>query len=154
MKERIKKVVGPIFLSILCGLCCGRLLFGIYEDKESRIMSSNVIYLLEDGTYNDYDTMKASSISSDYIYYEEDGKYNTVIGITKDKDNIDKIIDTYDKELKVSEYLISDKDICNSLEEYDERLKNTTDKEEIRQIVLKMLEIYNGKEDVKMAKIS
>ena len=35
--------------------------------------------------------MKASSLSNNYIYYEDEGKYNTIIAITKNKDNIDKI---------------------------------------------------------------
>ena len=49
-----------------------------------------------------------------YIYYEENGKYKAVIAMTKDEENIDKIKDAYDKELKISKYLLSDIDINNN----------------------------------------
>lgn len=154
MKEKIKKVVMPIFLSILCGLVCGRVMFSIYEEKGSSLLNSNLIYLLEDSTYEDYDTMRASTLSTNYIYYEEDGKYKAVIAMTKNKDNIDKIKKVYDKELKVSEYLLSDEDINSKLEEYDLKIKDTTDEEEIKQIIIEMINIYKGLEDIKMVKIS
>lgn len=154
MKTKINKIVTPIFLSVLCGMVCGRVMFSIYEDKGSNILNSNLIYLLEDSSYDDYDSMKASTISTNYIYYEEDGKYKAVIAMTKNKDNIEKIKNAYDKELKISEYLLSDKEINNRLEEYDIKLKETTDKEEIRDITIDMINIYKGLEDIKMVKIS
>ena len=154
MKSKIKKIVAPIFLSIICGSICGRVMFSIYEDKGSNILNSNLIYLLEDSSYDDYDTMKASTISTNYIYYEEDGKYKAVIAMTKDEKNIDKIKKAYDKELKISKYLLSDIDINNKLEEYDIKLKETTIKEEIRDITIDMINIYKGLEDIKMVKIS
>lgn len=60
MKKLLKKIFLPIFLSVLCGFLCGKLMFSIYEDKEKNILTSNVIYLLEDTSYNDYNTMKSS----------------------------------------------------------------------------------------------
>lgn len=154
MKAKIKKIVTPIFLSIVCGMVCGKLMFSIYQDKGSNILNSNLIYLLEDSSYDDYDTMKASTLSTNYIYYEENGKYKAVIAMTKDEENIDKIKDAYDKELKISKYLLSDTDINNKLEEYDIKLKKTTDKEEIKDITIDMINIYKGLDDIKMVKIS
>ena len=154
MKAKIKKIVTPIFLSIVCGMVCGKLMFSIYQDKGSNILNSNLIYLLEDSSYDDYDTMKASTLSTNYIYYEENGKYKAVIAMTKDEENIDKIKDAYDKELKISKYLLSDIDINNKLEEYDIKLKKTTDKEEIKDITIDMINIYKGLDDIKMVKIS
>ena len=43
MKEKLKKIFIPIFLSVICGSICGRLLFSIYDEKGSNILSSNVI---------------------------------------------------------------------------------------------------------------
>ena len=37
------------------------------------------------------------------MYYEEDGKYNAVIAITKNKDNIEKIENVYNKKLNVTD---------------------------------------------------
>ena len=153
MKLKIKKIVTPIFLSVLCGMICGKLMFSIYEEKGSSILNSNIIYLLEDSSYDDYDTMKASIISSNYIYYEEDGQYKRVVAMTKNKDNIEKIKNVYNRELTITEYLLSDEEINNKLEEYDLRIQNTEDKDELQTIIIEMINIYKGEEDIKMVKI-
>lgn len=152
--NKLKKIVVPIFLSVFCGFVCGRLMFSIYEDKGSNVLNSNVIYLLQDSSYSDYETMKASGVSSNYIYYEEDGKYNMVVAMTKNKNNIEKIKDVYGKDLKVTEYLLSDDSINDMIDEYDIKLGSTTDGEEIKKIIIDMINIYKDREDVKMAKIS
>lgn len=152
--NKLKKIVVPIFLSVFCGFVCGRLMFSIYEDKGSNVLNSNVIYLLQDSSYSDYETMKASGVSANYIYYEEDGKYNMVVAMTKNKNNIEKIKDVYGKDLKVTEYLLSDDSINDMIDEYDIKLGSTTDGEEIKKIIIDMINIYKDREDVKMAKIS
>ena len=152
--NKLKKIVVPIFLSVFCGFVCGRLMFSIYEDKGSSILDSNVIYLLQDSSYSDYETMKASGVSSNYIYYEEDGKYNMVVAMTKNKNNIEKIKEVYGKDLKVTEYLLGDDSINDMIDEYDIKLGSTTDGEEIKKIIIDMINIYKDREDVKMAKIS
>ena len=152
--NKLKKIVVPIFLSVFCGFVCGRLMFNIYEDKGSSILDSNVIYLLQDSSYSDYETMKASGVSANYIYYEEDGKYNMVVAMTKNKNNIEKIKEVYGKDLKVTEYLLSDDSINDMIDEYDIKLEATTDGEEIKKIIIDMINIYKDREDVKMAKIS
>ena len=154
MKSKLKKIVIPIFLAVICGALCGRLMFNIYEEKGSSTLNSNVIYLLLDTSYNNYDEMKASTISSNYIYYEDNGKYNVVVALTKNYDNITKIEKVYNKELKVSKYLINDKGLVTTLEEYDKKLNNSNDNEEIKKIIIDMINIYKDKEDIKMVKIS
>ena len=154
MKNKIKKVVIPIFLSVVCGTICGRLMFSIYEEKGYNILNSNTVYLLEDSIYEDFDTMKANTISANYIYYEEDGKYNAVIAMTKNKDNIDKIKKVYNKELKVTEYLLNNEEINTKIEEYDNRLLSIDNTDEIKELIVEMINIYKDREDIKMVKIS
>ena len=153
MKERLKKIFIPIFLSVICGAVCGRLLFSIYEEKVTDTLSSNIIYMLIDSSYDDYNSMKASSLSN-YIYYEDNGKYNAVIGLTKNKENIKKIEKIYNKELNIKEYLLSDKDIINKINEYDKEIEASKDDAEIKKVVLEMLELYKERDDAKMVKIS
>ena len=98
--------------------------------------------------------MKANTISANYIYYEDNGKYNVVVALTKNYDNITKIEKVYNKELKVSKYLINDKGLVTTLEEYDKKLNNSNDNEEIKNIIIDMINIYKDKEDIKMVKIS
>ena len=129
-------------------------MFSIYEDKEKNIISSSVIYLLEDTSYDNYNDMKTSFVSNNYIYYEENGKYNTVIAMTKDKNNIDKIEGAYDKKFNVVEYLLGDNEINKKIEEYDKKIENTTDNNDIKLLVEELNGIYKGREDIKMVKIS
>lgn len=154
MKNKINKIVVPIFLAVFCGFLCGRLMFSIYEEKGSSVLDSNIIYLLEDSTYNNYEEMKANTLSSNYIYYEDDGKYNVVVALTKEYDNIEKIEGVYNKKLKLRRYLLNNNEIISKLDEYDRKLKETTSSEEIRNIIIDMINIYKDKEDIKMAKIS
>lgn len=154
MKSKLKKIVIPIFLAVICGFLCGRLMFNIYEEKGSSTLNSNVIYLLLDTSYNNYDEMKASTISSNYIYYEDKGKYNVVVALTKNEDNISKIEELYNKKLTINKYLINDEEIINKLNEYDEKLSNSTNNDEIKDIIRDMNSIYKDKEDIKMVKIS
>ena len=154
MKNKIKKIVVPIFLAVFCGFLCGRLMFSIYEEKGSSVLDSNIIYLLEDSTYNNYEEMKANTLSSNYIYYEDDGKYNVVVALTKEYDNIEKIEGVYNKKLKLRRYLLNNNEIISKLDEYDRKLKETTSSEEIRNIIIDMNNIYKDKEDIKMVKIS
>lgn len=144
----------PIFLSIICGFLCGRLMFSIYEDKGKDILNSNIIYLLEDTSYKDYDSMKSNENMSSYIYYKDNDSYNTVVAMTKNKDNIDKIKKVYDKELNVTKYFLDDIDINNKIDEYDEKIVSTSDNEEIKGIVSEIIDTYKDKEDIKMIKIS
>lgn len=144
----------PIFLSVICGALCGRLMFSIYEDQASNTLNSNVIYLLEDSSYNDYDSMKMDVISSKYIYYEEDGKFIPVVAFTRNKDNIDKIRKVYDKELTISKYLLGDDSIIKTIDEYDNKLSNASDSDEIRNIIMEMITLYQDDDKAKIAKIS
>ena len=89
-----------------------------------------------------------------YIYYEDDGKYNVVVALTKEYDNIEKIEGVYNKKLKLRRYLLNNNEIISKLDEYDRKLKETTSSEEIRNIIIDMINIYKDKEDIKMAKIS
>ena len=154
MKSKLKKIVIPIFLAVFCGFLCGRLMFNIDEEKGSSTLNSNVIYLLLDTSYNNYNEMKASTISSNYIYYEDKGKYNVVVALTKNEDNISKIEELYNKKLTINKYLINDEEIINKLNEYDEKLSNSTNNDEIKDIIRDMNSIYKDKEDIKMVKIS
>ena len=154
MKNKLKKIVVPIFLAVFCGFLCGRLMFSIYEDRGDNILNSNVVYLLMDNSYNNYDEMKANTISSNYIYYEDDGKYNVVVALTSNLDNISKIEGIYNKELVVNKYLINDDEIINKLREYDDKLSKCDDNEAIMGIIRDMNGIYKNKEDIKLVKIS
>ena len=153
MINTIKRALIPIFFSITLGFLCSRLVYKIYLSDIDLVYEDSIIYLLESGEYDSYDNMKINNISYDYIYYEEDNLYKTIIGVTKNKDNIDKIINIYNGEIIVSKYYINDRELIDKINEYDNLLSNEEDEDKIREIVLDMLNLY--KEDkVILTKIS
>ena len=96
MKDILKKALVPIFLSIICGFLCARVVYKIYLGDTNLAYDGNLIYLIQSGAYSTYDSMRANTISYDYVYYEEDELFKTVIGVTKNKSNIDKIKKVYE----------------------------------------------------------
>jgi len=154
MKDKIKKVVIPIFLSVICGAISGKLVYSIYATKTENILTSNKIYLLESGSYDSYDNMRNNTMGINYVYYEDDNNYKAIIAIVKDYDNIDKIKKIYDKDINVSEYYLADQDLNNKLIELDSKLKIADDESEIKNIVIEMLDLYRDDNSIKLVKIS
>lgn len=147
MLKKLKKVLFPIFLSVLCGAICGRLVYGIYGKKLSQDIQGEKIYLIQAGAYSTYDSMVKNTSFNNYIYYEdEDGLFKSIIGLTENYDNVEKIKNTYSGEVLISEYYSKDDELNQKIKEYDLKIKNSTNQEEVQKIVLQMLTLYKDKE--------
>lgn len=147
MKKKLKKVLFPIFLSVICGAICGRLVYSIYDKKLDNDINGEKIYLIQAGAYSTYDNMVTNTLISNYIYYEDDdGLYKSIIGLTEDYDNIEKIKNTYKDNVVISEYYSKDKELNRKIKAYDQKIKNTTSEEAIKNIVLEMLTLYKDKD--------
>ena len=147
MLKKLKKVLFPIFLSVLCGAICGRLVYGIYDKKLSQDIQGEKIYLIQAGAYSTYDSMVKNTSFNNYIYYEdEDGLFKSIIGLTENYDNVEKIKNTYSGEVLISEYYSKDEELNQKIKEYDLKIKNSTNQEEVQKIVLQMLTLYKDKE--------
>lgn len=143
MKKKLKKVLFPIFLSVVCGAICGRLVYGIYDKKLETDIHGEKIYLIQAGAYSTYDNMVENTSINHYVYYEdEDGLFKSIIGLTENYDNIEKIKNTYSGNVLISEYYSKDKELNNKIKEYDEKIKKCESKEEIQKLVLEMLSLY------------
>ena len=92
MKKIIKSIIIPILLSILCGYFSAKGVFGIYKENLENKLNSSKIYLLKNGEYNSYDDMRKNNLLNSYVYYEDKNKSTSVVGITKEEDNISAII--------------------------------------------------------------
>lgn len=154
IKSKVKKVVFPIFISVISGGICGHLVYSIYNDKTTLDFKNNLVYLLQAGAYSTYDSMRANTLATNYIYYEDDGLYKTIIGITQDKDNIEKIKNAYGKEILVNQYSINDLELCQKIGEYDKYLSKANDNGEIQEIVIAMLDLYKQDKDIQLSKIN
>ena len=154
MKEILKKAMMPVFLSIICGSICGRVVYKIYLGNNNFSYDGNLIYLIQSGAYSTYDSMRANTIGYDYVYYEEDDLFKTVIGITKNMENIEKIKKVYDGEIIISEYYTNNKELNNKIMEYDRLLLKEEDTVKVKEIIINMLNLYKDKNDTKLIKIS
>ena len=146
MIKKLFKVVIPIFLSVLCGSVCGRLVFSSYDKEIISKLDNKKIYLIQAGEYSDYDNMVSNTLLSNYIYYEDDGMYKSIIGVTLDYDNINKIKSVYGGEVIVVEYYSMDQVLNNKINDYDKKIEEATDNNEIKKIVFEMLELYKDNE--------
>lgn len=146
MKKKLYSFFTPILLSVIFGSFCGKIVYDMYDKKIEEDIGGKKIYLVQAGAYSSYDNMVKNSMLSNYIYYEdEDGLYKSIIGLTLDYDNLDKIKNTYKENVLVREFYSKDIDLNKRIEEYDRKLKNTTNNDEINDIIDKVLELYKGK---------
>ena len=155
MKKLFKKVLVPIFISVLCGFICGKLVYNVYDDKIEEEITGNKIYLVQAGAYESYDNMVSNTSVNNYVYYEDDdGLYKSIVGITENKKNIDKIKNSYGKEVIISEYYSKDEELNNKIKKYDEELSKLTDNKEIQNKVLEILKLYKSDNNKTIVKIS
>lgn len=149
---KIKKIILSIFSSVLLGYLCGIIVYKVYEDSTYEKISSNKVYLLQSGSYSSIDSMKMNNNTTNYVYYVDSGLYKTIIALTKNKDNIKKIKDSYGINLIINEYFIEDDDINNKITVLDNKLKEEDNIEEIINIVNEMLLLYKEKDNLKLVK--
>lgn len=153
--KKIKKVVIPIFLSIVCGAICGKLIYQIYDKKIETDINGEKIYLIQSGAYSTYDTMVKNTSLANYVYYQDqDGLFKSIIGLTENQKNIEKIKNTYKDKVIVNEYYSNNKELNQKIKEYDLKIQSAENEEEIQKIVLEMLKIYKNKEETLIKEIS
>ena len=147
MRKILKKGLMPIFLSVVCGAICGKLVYQIYDKKIDEDIMGEKIYLIQAGAYSSYDNMVTNTSLDNYIYYQDkDGLFKSIIGLTEDKKNIELIKNTYQDEVLVSEYYSKDLELNQKIKEYDKRISTSKNPDEVKRIVLEMLTLYKDKE--------
>lgn len=146
MKE---KIIMPIIACVLVGFFMSKFMFSQYDSGlalTTKLESKEKLYFLQQGVYTTVDSMKENtSLLPYYIYTEEEGKYYVYVGITKDKENLEKVkgyfknkgYDIYIKELE-----ISNDAFLQVFDQYEILLKNTTDENAISAIMSSVLAKY------------
>lgn len=140
----------PLVVSMIFGFICGKLVYSVYGDDVENRLSSSKLYLIENGEYLTYDNMREENSGNNYVYYKDDEGYKTVIGITKNQENIDKIKSLYSDKVKVEEYYISSDLLDDKQNEYDIQLSNTTDVYEVKEVVDNILNLYREEDTIKL----
>lgn len=152
MKKIVKSIMVPVIMSMLFGFVCGKYIYSIYKDDIQDKFNSSLVYLLEGDTYLTYDGMRKENGSENYVYYVDDKGYKTVFGITKDKDNVNKINDLYNDGLNVFEYYVSNDKLNDKQEEYDTLLKNSRP-EDMKKVLNNILDMYKEDDTIRLVLI-
>lgn len=150
MKKIIKGVFLPLVLSMIFGFVCGKLVYSVYGDDIENRLSSSKLYLIQKGKYLTYDNMREENNGNNYVYYKDDDGYKTVVGITRNENNIDKIKSLYSDNLEVEEYYISAELLDKKQNEYDLMLSKTDDIYEVKEVVDNILNLYREDDTIKL----
>ena len=150
MKKFMNGFIIPLVLSMIFGFVCGKLVYSVYNEDIVNRLSSSKIYLVENGEYLTYDMMREENNGNNYVYYKDEEGYKTVVGITKNEDNIDKIKSLYSDSVWIEEYYISSDLVNNKQNEYDIMLSNTDDLYEVKEVVNNILSLYREDDTIKL----
>lgn len=132
MKKTI--LLGIIFI------CLGALVGNFFYENGSNNITNvfsdgNTYYFLQEGVYSSKEIMEENIKNIDQKAVEfSDDKYYVYLGITRNKENAQKIKDIYDKQgyqLYTKEVNLSDEEFYNNVVQFDMLIENTTDEEEI-----------------------
>ena len=150
MKKIIKGIFLPLVISVLFGFVCGKMVYQIYDDELESKLTSSRLYLVQNGEYLTYDSMREENSGNNYVYYKDEDGYKTVIGITRNEDNIDKIKRLYSDSVKIEEYYVSNELLNEKQNEFDKILSNTDDVYKVREVVDNILNLYREDETIRL----
>ena len=144
----MKKYLLTILIALIVGFFLGNFLLKQYNDYNSLTVSTETteLYFFQYGVYSSLENMEENTINlENYIYKIEDNKYYVYIGLTGNKNNIDKL-NKYFKSLGydviVKSYYISNQEFINLLNNFDEVIKNTEDSTVLSSIICQTLQKY------------
>ena len=128
-----KQKIIYILAAAIIGIAIGKYIYSSYKEETLETFKSNDadIYLLQYGVYKDENVMIENTKKlKNYFYYKEENGYHVIIGITKNKNLKQKIVDSY----KITENIymkrvnIDNSEFVTLLDQYDNLIKDTDDK--------------------------
>lgn len=132
----------------------GKYTFTQYEKSTIKTMKEDkYIYLMQYGVYKDENNMKESTKDlKTFLYYLDEDGYHVIIGITKNKKNKQKIVDSYEilTNIYMKRVKIDNEEFMLVLDQYDSLINETNEKDIIvnaqKQILSKYEELIIGNE--------
>lgn len=141
---KIKALV-PIFFSILVGFLFGRVIFDNYHKKSVLAFNEGEkVYLVKLASYDSLDKIENSK---SLLVLSNDSSYNLYAGITKQKDNANKIINYYKdsyKDITIDTLYVNDLKFLTELKEYDKLVSIVNKKDDL--ISIESIILANYKE--------
>ncbi|MBQ9012011.1 MAG: hypothetical protein IJ094_00240 [Bacilli bacterium] len=144
----MKKNIKAILISLVIGFFLSYFILTRYKSFKG-ITVSNIgeeYYFLANGKYSSKEQMEEAGIDLENYVYRKDGvNYYMYVGITKNKDNAEKIKKYYGSKninIEIKEFYISNKRFSEAISNLDNILINTTDEVVITEIINQGLDKY------------
>ena len=155
----MKKYLVSCFLGLLVGLFLGKTVLKEYNSYTSIKVApktGTTAYFIKYGEYKSLEELeKKTIVLTNYIYSKKDDKYVVYIGITMDKNNMNKLVNYFKSlnyDISTEEYVINNNEYIEYLKNADKLIENTNDLTVIGEVCSQILSKYeelviNGSKD-------
>ncbi|MBO5530113.1 MAG: hypothetical protein J5970_01810 [Bacilli bacterium] len=121
-----------IIIPVLFGIILGKYIYNISNFNTKEVFDETYsVYLLQYGVYSNEENMKNSTTElSNYFYFKDKKGYHVIIGIVKNKNNLEKIRDSYEitSNIYLKEVKITNMEFYENLGQYDNLISKSNDK--------------------------
>lgn len=135
-----------IIVPVLFGIILGKYIYNISNFNTKEVFNENYsVYLLQYGVYSTKENMMNSASNlSNYFYYKDKKGYHVIIGIVKNKNNLDKIKDSYEitSNIYLKEVKITNMEFYENLGQYENLISKSNDKKFILNAEKQVLSKY------------
>lgn len=144
----MKKYLLTFLVALIIGFFLSNFFLQQYDDFDGIKVSGTgeSLYFIQYGVFSSLESLEEKTISlQNYVYNKQDNLYYVYVGITKEKDNAEKIVNYYKKlgyDAIIKEFEITNQKFLDLLVNYDEILKNTEDETVISSIISQVLIKY------------
>lgn len=147
----MKKYFVTIIISLLVGFLLANFLLKQYDSTINIIPTfkqNQTVYLVQQGVYSSIESMQENTKRINYyVYTLKDGYYYVYIGMSLDSEIIKKIQNYY-TDLKIETIIktitMNNNDFITTLNQTDQILKETEDKDTIKEVINQILKKYEG----------
>ena len=144
----MKKFIFPIFLAIITGGIMAYIVFSQYNTTKIKTVfnESEKVKLLQIGVYSSLKSMKESMKDIEYYIYNKDqNMYYVYVGITNNKEVLEKLKNYYSSrwyDIYVKDVIIDNEKFIQILNQYDNLLIKSNDEETLKTVSIKILKKY------------
>ena len=144
----MKKYLLTFVIALIIGFFLSNFFLKQYDDFKGIKVSNKgeTLYFIQYGVFSTLESLEENTIAlQNYVYNKQDDLYYVYVGITKLKENAEKIVNYYKNignETIIKEYGITNKNFLEQLVNYDTVLKNTNDETAISSIINQVLVKY------------
>ena len=146
----MKKIIIKGLFFVVIGFLIGQFLFGEKIELIKKLQKGDTYYFLEEGVYNNYDNIQNNTNIYRKIIENKNNKYHVYIGITRDKEVLEKLKKIYKKDninVKVKEINLESQEFKTNVEQFDLLIKETKDNSQI--LTIEEVVIANYQEIIK-----